>query len=695
MLDKIVSEELNVLDGTMTYAEDQIGYVANIGNMNSGCEDGIIGIRSGQIAAYREYLIHAYGKSIRIRTELEGEKLLRLSQSAAIFTGENYNVATPNSPVGRLISIARVGQEDKSKVWGEYEVLDVCQFERYRGTEVVSQRRNFAKMTSIGTLQFVLVNLKQWLIDKLTVSEEPMQQQRPEQLEELLESEEQESAEILRVILGALPEDALQEPVVPTPQPKHYDPQSISLSTWFYVNLSEKQYDAAHARPKGLVVVEGIAGSGKTSVALGRTKALMQLSQLSRDDEHYIEDFVPEAQIGFVRTGELIQYLKDTCQQLELHHFPIKEYSDMQRELRHYWGLIGHDQQELDYLPDGETKIEWADLISNHFAKLAKRRILSELSKMKSKSSILKHAEHILQGSLPEKLSGFLFSLKRLLDNILEELFDNAVWLLWTGSSNAAHWFRMPDESPISLVLATPNSLCLADDRRYAITLVIPSSKLPNWRDWLPIEGSPVDRRGQPITEEMMTELVQDDNKLSGIKWKLPIVNTYPEFEPFVELNIKCLDEKTLCTCIHEQRLAFFTSCKIMSTLKETGRRENELIYNYKKPYIIIDMPAIRRGDNNVGDLPMKREIRNKTRKEIKTYLLNVFSRVINSPTEIYIDTIMSEIGDIPSFIASNHLRKIRDRLGKRCLSNLDIDHLLLLTMQLVQGMGTKRLSKN
>ena len=175
---------------------------------------------------------------------------MRLSQSAAVFTGGNYNVSTPDSPVGRLISIARPGQEYESKFWGEYEILDVWQFERYRGTEVVSQRRNFAQMTSIGTLQFVLVNLKQWLIDKLTIREESVQQQIPEQLEELLGSEEQESAEILRVILGALPEDAPLEPVVPTPQPERYDPQFISLSTWFYVNLSEKQYDAAHAGPK-------------------------------------------------------------------------------------------------------------------------------------------------------------------------------------------------------------------------------------------------------------------------------------------------------------------------------------------------------------------------------------------------------------------------------------------------------------
>ena len=688
----IVSNELNVLDGTMTYAEDQVGYVPNIGNMNAGSEDGIIGNHYGQIAAYREYLIHAYGKAIRITTEFEGEKIFRLSQSAAIFTGGNYNLATPSSPVGRLISIARAGEEYESKLWGEYEILDVWQFERYRGTDVVTQRRNFAKMTSIGTLNFILTNLKNWLSEQLRIREEPSEQ---EILEEFIDSDGQEIAGILEAILGNLPDDVPPETVVSVVQPECYDPNFISLNTWFYVNLSEKQYDAAHTGPKGLVVVEGIAGSGKTSVALGRAKALMQLSQLPRNDERYIEDFAPEAQIGFVRTGELIQYLKDTCQQLELNHFPVEEYSDVRRRLCHHWGLIPGNLEDLDYLPDSETKIEWTDLVSSHFTAIAKKRIFSELSRLESKSSILKHAALLVQKDFPEKLSGFLICLRRLLDNTLMELFDNTVWLVWTGSPNATHWFRVPDEIPLSLILATPCSLCLADGRRHPVVLVIPFSKLSNWRDWLPVEGSPVDQHGQSISETVMAKLVQD-NKLSGVKWKLPIADAHSEFEPFVELDIKRFDDKALCDHIYEQRLAIFSNCKIMRLRKETGRYENERIYSYTKlPYVIVDMPAVVRGDNRTGDLLTKREIRNKAREETHRNLLRIFSAVMNSPKDLYIDTVIHEISNQPSFIPKVHFQKIRDRLGKRRLANVDIDHLLMLTMELVQGIGANSIVNN
>lgn len=92
------------------------------------------------------------------------------------------------------------------------------------------------------------------------------------------------------------------------------------------MNLSEAQYDAAHSGEKGLVFVYGVAGSGKTSVALGRSKSLSQLSQLEPSDEKYNLDFIEENQIGIVRTGELISYLKDTCNALSLHNLPIEEY---------------------------------------------------------------------------------------------------------------------------------------------------------------------------------------------------------------------------------------------------------------------------------------------------------------------------------------------------------------------------------
>lgn len=535
---EIVSDELNVLDDTMTFSEDQLRYVPDIRNMNPGTEKKLIKISSGQKAAYQEYLIHAYGKAIRIRSELEGEKVFRLSQSSAIFNN-NSQIATPNSSIGRLVSIARVGEEGESNAWGEYEILDVWQFERYRGTDVVTQRRNFARMIGNGGLEFNLENLKRWLSenianrreqdlqeklaklarDNLEIQEQEQQQAeffrkkeesrqkaeeqrkvvakevtrkdeeaqqkkeaeqrrkiaeetrrlKEELLQKLEDFEDLEKEEgISDILIDALESfnDDSQEPINFEHQPKLPEPQSIGLSTWFYVNFSEKQYDAAHFGSKGLVVVEGVAGSGKTSVALGRTKSLLQLSQLPTTDERYTPDFDAQAQVGVVHTGELIQYLKDTCQELGLHHFPVKEYSDIQHKLRHEWNLVGTKSgnkrftylPSLTYSPDSETCMVWANFVSIHMAELIKTKILSQLTVLNNTSSptlslaILRHINHLFRSRLPSKLHGFLANLSRLMNEAIDECFEKRTWLGWKVSNDAFHWLCIPDESPISLI---------------------------------------------------------------------------------------------------------------------------------------------------------------------------------------------------------------------------------------------------
>ena len=831
---EIVSTELNVLDGTITYAEDQIGYVPNVGNMNPGTQEKLIKISNSQRTAYQEYLIHAYGKAIRVRSEIEGEKIFRLSQSAAIFTDNNYQIATPNSSIGRLVSIARVGEERESNAWGEYEILDVWQFERYRGTDVITQRRNFSRMIGNGSLEFILVNLKRWLNEKVTNQrEQDLQEKLAKLAQDVRQKNEQEQAEIIRQqkeefrqkaeeqqkvvareatyrdedakleaeqqrrlaeearrkkeeeLLQALEDlealekeegisdifidtlksfnDDPQEEINLEHQPKIPEPQSIGLSTWFYVNLSEKQYDATHFGSKGLVVVEGVAGSGKTSVALGRTKSLLQLSQLPTTDERYTPDFDAQAQVGVVRTGELIQYLKDTCQELELHHFPVKEYSDIQLKLRHEWNLVGTKSgnkrfnylPSLAYLPNIETCMIWASFVSIRMAELIKTKILSQLIRLNNAESpislsmaVLKRINHIFQGKIPQKLHGFLANLSRLMNDAVDECFDKRVWLGWKMSDDAIHWLCVPDESPISLIMALPQPFCLANSRRHAVTLVIPFFGLLNWREWLPSKGSLVDQYGNPVSESTLEMAIEDKN-FSDIKWKCPISNYNSEFEPirrsgvknsyedilqpqiyqqklkiftdiviqnngfsgikwtftvseyfdsefeqFTLLNIQCVDDKLLCNQLYQQRLAIFNECKLVKLRRETGQYERERFYSYKKPYQIIDMPAVIRGDKNIIDLPKIRTFRSEHRNNVRNRLVSIFSNTINSPVGLYIETVIDKI-DNESPIPSNDLKQIRKRLNDRLLADVDIDLLLLLTMELVYGAGKNPVIKD
>jgi hypothetical protein len=98
--------------------------------------------------------------------------------------------------------------------------------------------------------------------------------------------------------------------------------------------------------------VEGVAGSGKTSAALGRTKMLCDFDANSLVSEAefraiagenveywagtFAGQFSQEGSVGIVRTGELIQYLRETCRRLDLPHLPVQEYPELRSRLRQH-----------------------------------------------------------------------------------------------------------------------------------------------------------------------------------------------------------------------------------------------------------------------------------------------------------------------------------------------------------------------
>ncbi len=79
----------------------------------------------------------------------------------------------------------------------------------------------------------------------------------------------------------------------------------------------------------GLVVVLGVAGSGKTSVALGRTKVLCD--QIPEEGEERF--FRTESAVGFVLSARLCTYLERTCKQLSLYDMPVREYHHLRGQL--------------------------------------------------------------------------------------------------------------------------------------------------------------------------------------------------------------------------------------------------------------------------------------------------------------------------------------------------------------------------
>ncbi|MDH0624528.1 ATP-binding domain-containing protein [Pseudomonas chengduensis] len=393
-LRKVAHEELEVLEGIIDYAERMI--------------------REGDLA-YRNLKRNAYGKALVIERENEGVATFRLGMDSLVYPKASSGYATPHSPVGRLCAVAGMGFEGYSKAWGDYRVTEVRQFRRHNFEELELHARNFLAMgvenpsgqgkvmdlraflgKAVATAQQIVSKspavsskkpAKPKGVKKQVATVAPVGQVQAEPAEPA-NSESAIPANTLgrEVPIGtALPEDAppLSEPVeLPPPVPaapvlqildddeEEGSPlpivdaddlddevggepsERMSLDEHFFLNRTMNQDKIISRAPVGPMWVEGVAGSGKTSAALGRTKMLCDFNSnvvsdretfraILGDDFDYWEGefagkFSQDGSVGFVRTAELIQYLKETCSRLGMPGLPVLEYHELRSRLRSY-----------------------------------------------------------------------------------------------------------------------------------------------------------------------------------------------------------------------------------------------------------------------------------------------------------------------------------------------------------------------
>lgn len=175
-------------------------------------------------------------------------------------------------------------------------------------------------------------------------------------------------------------------------------PEEISLGASFYTRTTRQQEELVRRFRGGLVIVEGIAGSGKTSVALGRLKVLHD-SQFGyqEDGETVIDTFFAEKNkmVGFVRHAQLVDYLKDTIGGLELSGVPVKEFKELQYQLiRHRAQILQLRLSETrggkyTRAPDSissnefEGRIEWLKVIEKEILQQYLRQIRDRLQASK------------------------------------------------------------------------------------------------------------------------------------------------------------------------------------------------------------------------------------------------------------------------------------------------------------------------
>lgn len=512
-LRKVAREELEVLDGIIDYAERMI--------------------REGDLS-YRKLKRSAYGKTLVIDRERESVATFRLGMDSLVYPDVSSGYATPHSPVGRLCAVAGIGFEGFSKAWGDYQVTEVRQFRRHDFEELERHARNFLAMgVENASGQDKVMDLRSFVgmgsatgkriadkqptvqskkpakpkdVQKPVATVTPVGEAQAEPADPMSGEAEMPPNKLVTEapIVTQLPEDVQPAsesvdpppsvPAVPALQILDDDeedaaPLSIadaddlddeagselsermSLDEQFFLNRTVNQDKIISRAPVGPMWVEGVAGSGKTSAALGRTKMLCDFNSnvvsdrerfraILGDDFDYWEGefagkFSQEGSVGFVRTAELIQYLKETCSRLGMPSLPVLEYHELRSKLRSYRHLesSGSSGKRFKHSSDQghalTTTLAWLNAARLAVARVIATDLRAQLAEVDSEHlqrftahqrSLFAAARQELSASVDELAQELLSplaaerALYRLAARLLEKIQELALCILGPGT---------------------------------------------------------------------------------------------------------------------------------------------------------------------------------------------------------------------------------------------------------------------
>ena len=376
-LEKYSRKELEIVKGVIDYADRMIYEEKNY-SVLSGMMDPTGFHALSQAPLYKLLRKNAYAKTVVIETEKKGILEFRLSATEAVYPNMDSGYCTPHSTVGRLTTICHLGYEGISKLWGEFRVTEVRSFDRFGGPEFEPNVRNFLQMlidgdNGKGTVKDLKAYLGNSLIRKANIESQTQYLDKPRSNEatpiyesQISSPEEPElslPSELIITEFAVIDEteklgieiDIEDDGFLSTEDSLSNQEEYYGLSERFFTHQTIEQNQIIARSPVGAMFVEGIAGSGKTSAALGRTKMLTTFDAskvaskdefydvLGQDQDYWAADyagqFSQQGSIGFVRTGELIQYLKETCRRIDLPDLPVVEYKELQTRLLEYRAL--------------------------------------------------------------------------------------------------------------------------------------------------------------------------------------------------------------------------------------------------------------------------------------------------------------------------------------------------------------------
>ncbi|MET4261341.1 hypothetical protein ABIC09_006308 [Bradyrhizobium sp. S3.12.5] len=364
-------EEIAVLDtlssGLSATISDLLRQRPQFEKRESGVEFAINELKYSSLEAYRELAQRTYGRTVvGEETNEDGSPLrpftYRITQANVGFIDGGCNVLARNSLIASKLVSVDAGEEVEVEVPARTRFLVAKQVRVFDGPTSLlssSQRPNFRSMVlssvALGK-ELIVRNLRQFLqsddADDRVVGQVTTEV-------EVISNDPTWIDDWSNISLG--------------------DSENTSLSVQFFTRTTTKQENALN-NPRGISFVEGVAGSGKTSVALGRLKFFANFESGEHLDEYGLrgagaKDFSPTNMVGFVLSHSLRRYLKEAATELSMPLLPVFDFREFRADLSNRYGLTRIFKRNRAEAPSCRTQLSWLLAIDAALAQIAAKRL--------------------------------------------------------------------------------------------------------------------------------------------------------------------------------------------------------------------------------------------------------------------------------------------------------------------------------
>ncbi|TGV61075.1 hypothetical protein EN784_01360 [bacterium M00.F.Ca.ET.141.01.1.1] len=321
----------------------------------------LVNISDGLTKAFEEVAKRGYGRVVFAdeydeKGDYAGATYYRVSQANAGFPDKPVRLVARNSPVGSQIASCSIGDEISVRVPKRGErsimvtgIIDITGMSNLLRENPDARRLLFR--VGDGLLDEEVFNLRAFVrslpkparaSDSEEIGGELVAGDVSTEVDQSQPAGSHSEDDVVPAqpnpVLDLLPSDEVSEDAQPDPfwnirrDAFFGDGAEVSLGSQFFTQTTANQ-EAGIQTVRGLQIVHGIAGSGKTSVALGRLKFFANFRSLENLLEYGLHerdfaDFDASGMIGFVLSPSLVSYLKQTAESLDIGAMKIQDFAE-------------------------------------------------------------------------------------------------------------------------------------------------------------------------------------------------------------------------------------------------------------------------------------------------------------------------------------------------------------------------------